>query len=84
MRTYYETRNVGSLARQLILTSLSPLTSLSVNKFYLQVPDQASSILAKDARPHLLKLGDLAQSPHQHGLSQFQTCSHCSGSVQNI
>ena len=50
----------------------------------LQVPDQASSILAKDARPHLLKLGDLAQSPHQHGQEQFKTCSHCSGSVQNI
>lgn len=49
-----------------------------------KVPDQASSILAKDARPHLLKLGDIAQSPHQHGHSQFQTCSHCSGSVQNI
>ena len=50
----------------------------------LQVPDQASSILAKDARPHLLKLGDIAQAPHQHGQSQFETCSHCSGSVQNI
>lgn len=49
-----------------------------------KVPDQASSILAKDARPHLLRLGDLAQSPHQHGQDQFKTCSHCSGSVQNV
>ena len=84
MRTSYETRNVGSLARQLSSTEFSPLTSQYNSQFYLQVPDQASSILAKDARPHLLKLGDLAQSPHQHGHSQFQTCSHCSGSVQNI
>jgi len=47
-----------------------------------KVPDQASLILAKDARPHLLKLGDMAASPH--GDNQFETCSHCSGSVQNV
>merc|ERR1719481_1597623 len=47
-----------------------------------KVPDQASLILAKDARPHLLKLEDMAASPH--GDNQFETCSHCSGSVQNV
>ena len=80
MRTSYETRNVVTLALQLCVSNCQ----FSSKQFYLQVPDQASSILAKDARPHLLKLGDIAQSPHQHGQSQFQTCSHCSGSVQNI
>ena len=47
-----------------------------------KVPDQACSVLAKDARPHLLKLEDMAASPR--GSSQFSTCSHCSGSVQDI
>jgi len=49
-----------------------------------KVPDQACSVLAKDARPHLLKLGDMAESPHQHGQDQFKTCSHCSGTVQDV
>eukprot|EP00092_Neocalanus_flemingeri_P047282 GFUD01053543.1.p1 GENE.GFUD01053543.1~~GFUD01053543.1.p1 ORF type:complete len:474 (+),score=124.90 GFUD01053543.1:61-1482(+) len=49
-----------------------------------KVPDEACSVLAKDARLHLLKLGDLSEAPHQHGHDQFKTCSHCSGSVQDV
>jgi len=49
-----------------------------------KVPDQACTVLAKDARLHLMKLGDIADAPHQHGEDQFKTCSHCSGSVQDI
>ena len=83
MRTTGYLRNqkcyISSSAAELSVSAV-----FGIEQIYLQVPDQASSILAKDARPHLLKLGDLAQSPHQHGHSQFQTCSHCSGSVQNI
>lgn len=48
------------------------------------VPDQACSVLANNARLHLLKLGDLAEAPHQHGQDQFKTCSHCSGTVQDV
>jgi len=49
-----------------------------------KVPDQACNVLASNARLHLLKLGDMADAPHQHGQDQFQTCSHCSGTVQDI
>jgi len=49
-----------------------------------KVPDQACSVLANNARLHLLKLGDLAEAPHQHGHDQFKTCSHCSGTVQDV
>jgi len=49
-----------------------------------KVPDQACSVLAKGARLHLLKLGDVADAPHQHGQDQFKTCSHCSGTVQDV
>jgi len=49
-----------------------------------KVPDQACNVLASNARLHLLKLGDMADSPHQHGHDQFKTCSHCSGSVQDV
>jgi len=49
-----------------------------------KVPEQACNILASNARPHLLKLGDMADSPHQHGHDQFKTCSHCSGTVQDV
>jgi len=45
---------------------------------------EVCSQLARDARPHLLRLGDQASSPHQHSQDQFQTCSHCHGSVQNV
>jgi len=49
-----------------------------------KVPEQACNVLASNARPHLLKLGDMADSPHQHGHDQFKTCSHCSGTVQDV
>jgi len=49
-----------------------------------KVPEQACNVLASNARPHLLKLGDLADAPHQHGQDQFKTCSHCSGTVQDV
>lgn len=49
-----------------------------------KVPDQACNVLASNARLHLLKLGDLAEAPHQHGHDQFKTCSHCSGTVQDV
>lgn len=49
-----------------------------------KVPEQACNVLASNARPHLLKLGDKADSPHQHGHDQFKTCSHCSGTVQDV
>merc|ERR1719483_522822 len=49
-----------------------------------KVPDQACSVLANSARLHLLKLGDIADAPHQHGHDQFKTCSHCSGTVQDV
>merc|ERR1719234_2401928 len=32
-----------------------------------RVPEGASTVLAKDVRPHLLKLGDQAGAPHRHG-----------------
>jgi len=49
-----------------------------------RVPQAASQLLAKDARPHLLKLGDQAGAPHRHGDGGFQTCGHCSGSVHTV
>jgi len=48
----------------------------------VKVPDAASSVLAKNARPHLLKLGDMAASPRGH-LQTFSH-SHCSGTVHNV
>jgi len=48
----------------------------------VKVPDAASSVLAKNARPHLLKLGDMAATPRGH-LQTFSH-SHCSGTVHNV
>ena len=49
-----------------------------------RVPEGASTVLAKDVRPHLLKLGDQAGAPHRHGEDGFKTCSHCSGTVHVV
>lgn len=49
-----------------------------------RVPQGASTVLAKEVRPHLLKLGDKAGAPHRHGEDGFKTCSHCQGSVQVV
>ena len=62
------------------------------------VPAAASTALASTARPHLLRLGDLAASPTQPeqvsdganifrllpNIFQFRTCSHCSGTVHTV
>lgn len=49
-----------------------------------RVPEGASTVLAKDVRPYLLKLGDQAGAPHRHGEDGFKTCSHCSGTVHVV
>lgn len=49
-----------------------------------KIPDQASSRLAKDARPHLLKLGDMAASPQGVGQFTFIPSSPCNSSVQDV
>jgi hypothetical protein len=51
-----------------------------------RVPEQASDALSKGARPLLLKLGDQAQSPRggAGAKSDFNTCSHCHGSVHVV
>merc|ERR1719334_874816 len=67
-------RSVETLSTRMLLAR--PLNS------DVKVPDAASSVLAKNARPHLLKLGDMAASPRGH-LQTFSH-SHCSGTVHNV
>lgn len=95
--TALSTRLVGSSCAQTSKKELTPLhcTSDTPAEAELKkllgrplgpgrVPQDASTVLAKNVRPHLMKLGDKAGAPHRHGDDGFKTCSHCSGTVHVV